>query len=478
MPRGWSSLRALWAVALGALALQPGHAHAQAAAPCCTVAGRPLELTATAFGTASTAATLPFWLTANRYGLTGETAGAGLHLAATLPDQATGHFGTTVGGALVGRAAAESASTTHLHEGYVRVRYGPATVSAGLWRQVAGRHDEHLSAGSTTWSANAPPLPRVSLAVAPVDLPLTAGWLRLSGTLAHGWLTEDRFITEAQLHEKSAYLDVGRPSAAVQGYAGLIHHVIWGGVHPTQGAMPTRWFDVVTGANKGDHRNGNGVAMWDVGITVRRSSLGLTLYRQFYQEDSTFDYQRNWKDGLWGLRLHGLQRPWLTALLYEYVDLLWQGARTEQGEQRGADNYYNHAFYLDGWTYQGQVLGSPLARTDRAFRGVVNNIVVAHHLGAMGELAPAWRYRLLLTYSRNYGAAGLLRSDAQSVADRVPGRTARRDQGAALLEVTGPLAPQAGLYLQAGLGLNSGAAYADGLGLLLGVQWRSESGSR
>jgi hypothetical protein len=48
--------------------------------------------------------------------------------------------------------------------------------------------------------------------------------------------------------------------------------------------------------------------------------------------------------------------------------------------------------------------------TSDGFEGVVNNIVVAHHVGVAGRIGRRMGFRVLATYSRNYGVHTLLES--------------------------------------------------------------------
>jgi hypothetical protein len=73
-------------------------------------------------------------------------------------------------------------------------------------------------------------------------------------------------------------------------------------------------------------------------------------------------------------------------------------------EPTGTASYYNNGIYRTGWTYQGRLIGNPMLLTDGTTeRPVYNNIIIAHHLGLSGQLSEAVNYKLLYTFSRNYG---------------------------------------------------------------------------
>ena len=79
----------------------------------------------------------------------------------------------------------------------------------------------------------------------------------------------------------------------------------------------------------------------------------------------------------------------------------------------GADNYFNNSGYRSGWTYYGRTIGLPLffpAGTHAGTwtgsgvtLGVENNRIRAHHIGIAGKLFRRAPYKLMLTYSQNYG---------------------------------------------------------------------------
>ncbi|MEM8969400.1 MAG: hypothetical protein AAGE93_23480, partial [Bacteroidota bacterium] len=75
-----------------------------------------------------------------------------------------------------------------------------------------------------------------------------------------------------------------------------------------------------------------------------------------------------------------------------------------------------------GWTYQDRIIGTPLFYTKSRMKlydptfvdpdeggfnfNIVNNRVVAHHFGITGNYKDYWKYKLLATFSTNYGTYG------------------------------------------------------------------------
>jgi hypothetical protein len=475
----------LW---LGLLLAAPAAAPAQGIGP--------IALQAEAMAATSTGERLPFWLTANQRGTVDPaSANLGLRLRAHRPVAGSGRLQYAWGAEVLGRVSENGTGT--VQQLYGRLRYGRAQLTAGRRARAVGRIDPSLSMGSVTWTANAPPPPRISVSSdGYVAVPGLGDAVALRGYLGHGWLESDRFTRNALLHEKSLYLRLRAPGVPVTAHAGIVHHAIWGGTNPLRGAQEVslrQWARVALGSNivarptqteeEADREDANHVAMYDFSLDVDLEGVTGRVYRQFYIEDAPGLWFRNVWDGLWGVRL---QRDTPEALvhtvLWEHLRMTRQGARFDQGEDRGADSYYNHFKYKGGWTYQGRTLGTPLLTPAAVtpgladtLPGIGNNIVVAHHLGIEGHLGAGLQYRALGTYSRNYGAKNVcMTPDCAST-----GRSFddRRDQWSMRLGVRGPLSHRYNLRFHAAAALDTGEFYDERVGLQVGLQWRGEAGA-
>jgi len=442
---------------------------------------------ATLSAAASPAGALPFWLYANQYGTVApSSANAGLRLQAHRPFGRGSGLDYAVGAELLGRLS--SPSTAYLHELYGRLRYGRFQLTAGRREQIIGRVDTTLSLGGTTWGANATPPPKISVSSdGYLAVPGTDGVLAVKGYLAHGWLEDDRFVEGALLHEKYGYLRIRLPTLPVTAHAGLTHHALWGGTHPRRGPLPEGlrdWAYVAAGQSRtndeGVRQSGvNQLASYDFGLDVTARGVRARAYRQFYHEDTPSLLFRNPWDGLWGVSLRREDDDKLvTALLWEHLRMTRQNAKFSEGEERGADTYYHHTVYRGGWTYQGRTLGVPLITTPSTtpgfaprIPGIANSIVVAHHVGLEGHLTADLSYRLLGTYSRNYGAQGVCGS--VECAARVDRRTSRRDQYSVRIGLRGPLLEQYNLRFRTAAAFDVGSFYDDRTGLSVHLTWRA-----
>lgn len=471
-----SRCRICTAPLIAALSLIAFTAHAPAAY---AQEDHALEVGLSLSAAASSGEELPFWLVANRYGTVDpHAANIGTRIGVRRPLSGTGRFDYGFGADLLGRLS--DRSTLHAHQLYGRLRYRSLQLTAGRYEQMIGQVDTSLTLGSVTWSANASPMPKISLSTAGyVTVPGTRRHLSISGYVAHGWLEEERFVRDPYVHEKYLYLRLLPGDAPLTLHAGIIHHAQWAGVHPMSGPQPDsfrNFLGVVVGRGVSGERSGevpsftNHLAAYDLSAEARISNYRVLAYRHFYHEDTPSLLFRNPWDGLWGVSIRRSQSDALvTGLLWEHLVMTRHNAKYSEGEERGADTYYNHSFYRSGWTYRGRTLGIPLMRSAEERPGLDNNIVVAHHLGLEGSLPANVSYRLFATYSRNYGAQKVC-SDADCTSRRDE-RTPRRDQYSVLLELAGSLSERYGVRFNTGVAFDAGELYDNRIGLSAGLSW-------
>ena len=272
-------------------------------------------------------------------------------------------------------------------------------------------------------SRNAAPITGVSLSWPTfVTIPFTGTFLAVKGSIKHGWVDGERVVSDPFLHLKSLYFRFGGDSWPIHGWAGIQHAVVWGGTHadPEIGRLPGSFNDFLrvllvrgapAGSTIGGERSnvlGNSLGIYDFGIWFDAPSFRTEIYRQFFHEDTVSLRFRSPWDGLWGFNIAARDRRLLEEVLYEHVNTKRQGSRAF--ERNGTDNYYNHFLYANGWTHHSRTLGIPVILARANNPGVFNNILLAHHLGLSGSLPADLRYRLRVTYTRNYGAWSLFQS--------------------------------------------------------------------
>lgn len=388
-----------------------------------------IELTVAAFTTLSTDDELPLWIHSNRWGVfdhTGDQAGAVVNVSQVVKTPIPGlYFDWKLQGLLSERN--HELSGRH-NKAFSRLSYGPFDLAFGTLPVEKGLHDGDLSSGSLVMSRNARPVPRIYFGVPDfVSLPRTDGIVEVKGSIAHGWMEEDRVVRSPWLHEKDAYVRINDPMDWGIGiYRGLVHSVMWAGSNADGSRRPDTWSDfvrILTSQSGGDeatvseqiNRLGDTVGMWDTGITVTRPTFNAALYHQHFFEDGSGyrmgrgeDWDERWlrlRDGLTGVSVRLTERRLVNGFTYEYLDTRHQSGPGYHSETGGWDNYWEHGQYGSGWTHHGRVMGPALISVDGAGPGLrfTHTRVVAHHVGIMGWLSDKTNFRVLGTHSRNFG---------------------------------------------------------------------------
>lgn len=343
----------------------------------------------------------PFWLRANQWGtvpLQGSfvTLRGGLHRGYATDTARTRRFDWGFGvygvaNAGVGAAASSPSNrvATYLPDAYAKLRWGRVELWAGNRREVAGLGDTVLTSGFLIWSGNAPTFPKVQIHTPNyVPLRFTKQFVAVRAGYAHGWFV-NTYVRGSYLHQKYAYLRFGKPGARLHVAAGLTHQVQWGGYAAylvntpiaIDGRMPSTLRDyvyVVTGTYPeafrndrltefdGENRVGNHIGSIDLSVDWRRQRGHWRLYRQHLYEDASGLAFQNVPDGLTGLSYQRFAHP-KVRFQVRRVTLEWL-CTTDQTDNtfdirarfQGADNYFNHSQYRQGWSYRQRAIGTPL----------------------------------------------------------------------------------------------------------------------
>jgi hypothetical protein len=467
----------LWV--LGGLGLMPARAQEVS----------PFRVEAEAGMLAASTARQPFWLVANQWGrFDARSANGYLVLGGAWTQQPRRWLSYQ----LAGEALARSARDPSLHavEAYVQLRLGFLEAYVGRQRETLGTVDTLLSSGSLVQSANATPIPKVALrTVGYTAVPGTRGWVQFHGYWAHGWMRDFRQIKNTYLHQKYLYVRIGSPQWRI--YAGLLHDAFWGGTSrdPNVGRLPQGledYFRTFFALNAGEgapygeriYIQGDHFGVYDFGFSLHSKRFDVWVYRHFLYEDRDGLKFKNPQDGLLGISFQNRQGKLVRQMVYEFLYTKRQSGPEAPGPGRGGpggrDNYYNHYLYRTGWTHYGRTVGSPLLfaaedRQKRLSEGVENNRVVGHHVGVMGQFGPVWWYRLLATYTRNYGTYNgrdVLRQPGASYRFEPPPK-----QFSGLFEVMWQ-AKKHPLAFLAAIGVDIGALYPDNVGVRLGARYR------
>ena len=303
---------------------------------------------------------------------------------------------------------------------YVGFLHKWLTLLGGRKKNTLGENYLPLSLGSMVVGSNALPLPRVSLSIPDYHLFKFKNIpIKIKGGLSHGWLDKGMYLEAPMLHEKWLYLSFQTKNYS--GHLGLVHEAIWGGATKIFGSQPTsfedylRVFFLLSGSPSATTKEqtnalGNHLGMWDVGIWVQKSSYDYHLYLQHpFEDQSGARWLLNYPDGLWGLSIHSKnKKAGVTDFLVELLYTMHQsGAEEVSDSTYGWDDYYNNYLYRGGWVYKGKVIGNPMLTLGqneiRDWTHIVNNRIIALHSGIEGNILTYFQYRVLATYSKNFG---------------------------------------------------------------------------
>ncbi len=331
---------------------------------------------------------------------------------------------------------------------YLKTNYSWLYVSVGSEKKEIGGLDNGISSGSMGISQNARPIPMISAGTEHyINVPFTGGFFKTKGHLSHGWLEEDRYISNAVLHSKSFYLkldleeEIGWSAAS-----GVVHFAQYGGVSPQGEVQPSSFSDFLrvfvgsgipnpNGTTEGESNGlGNHLGIVETTVTQLVGDHKLTVnYQKPFEDFGSLQYI-SLTDYLFGLEWDlPKAKSQINKIYLEYIQTKWQGGpglpdatdfiQTEEdnfGYQFGGrDDTYNNFLYRSGWTYNGQGIGNPLFLTyDRTLNffdtyadygvAIANNRLRAVHLGINGWLNSKLDFNGLFTYTQNFGSyAGL-----------------------------------------------------------------------
>lgn len=402
-------------------------------------------------GALSSSGSLPYWATAGQYGLMPESSGALTRVQFGQGFDAERTFQWRWGASLAASRYADdrdpASSPYHpmVDELYGSVRWKALTLDLGQKRRVMDflAPDPVLGSLSVTGghlmeSGNARSMPGWQLTLDPVAVPLTGRQLWLYGAFGDFRTMDRRYVPGALVHRTQVGLrgDIG---SRLSVHLALDHFAMWGGVHPDHAAMPVSLenylrviFGLPAGAS-GDLTDRLNVIGDQRGAELIRAEWRGDGWKAVAQHEIPYDDGsgmglQNFPDGVNTLYLGWEDKErWISDIVFEYHYTRYQSGPVNVesfGGQdspyapgvhktTGLDNYFNNSEYRSGWTHFGRTVGLPLffpagTRTGTwspalVTLGVENNRIRAHHLGLGGSLFRRHPYRLMLTYSRNYG---------------------------------------------------------------------------
>ncbi len=330
----------------------------------------------------------------------------------------------------------------NVHQLYGEVKYRSLGLLLGSKEIWGDYNNPRLSSGNLLYSGNAMPIPQLRIGIfdyAPFWG--TNGWFSVKGYVSYGmftdskwqksWATPDTKRTEDVLfHSKELWLRGGNTDKfPLTGEIGIEMATQFGGrsiIGDKVISMPHSFKDWLkalipvagdssTPIDEQTNVQGNMLGCYNFALGWHpNTGWGIKAYFEHYFEDhSQMTFEYGWKDGLWGIEVQLPNNRFVSTFVYEYLaskdqtGAVLNNKTPELPEQvSGRDGYYEHYIY-PGWQNWGMGIGNPLALSpifnpDHTLSFLTTRIL-AHHIGISGNPINSLNYRLLFSYSRNWG---------------------------------------------------------------------------
>ncbi len=379
-------------------------------------------------GVYSTGKYAPFWLQSNRYGKISSSPAStfistGIEKAYNKPHRLFDY------GFKADLLIRTDKTRTELfpHELYAKARLAVFNFTVGSREQIFGNQDSTLSSGGLLFSKNTRPIPEIGAGIEDfTPVPLTSSYMEIKGGLRHGWFTDNIYTREILLHHKFAYIRLGGKLPVHVSY-GIEHVAQWGGTDPVYGPLPgglknyARIFLAKSGgedASLSDQINVLGNHLISQGLKLELNVTGIRLngYWQNISEDRPIRFigsnRINKPDGLWGISIKNSRFPYIRGVLYELLNTTDQSGPYHDKDgliYGGSDGYFGGS-YPTGWSYYSQTIGTPFITSplynENGTLHTTNSRVRLHHFGMEGNIRGI-EYKVLASFSRNYGTYGL-----------------------------------------------------------------------
>lgn len=298
------------------------------------------------------------------------------------------------------------------------------------------------SSGHLIESGNARSHPGYNLILHPLYINFKKGGsLSIRGSFGDYWTFDDRYVQRPLVHRLQGYLRYTRPDKRFWVEAGMDHYAIWAGTSPDLGVLPHSFKDylrIITFQSAGeggptiDRENVLGDHGGAVHILLAwdRDTWDFTFQLQRPYNDKSGVIFKNFPDGLYTFDFGWKDKDrWVSDILFEYMYTMWQSGTMHNDEtgfiHGGNDNYFNNLEYKSGWSNYGRPIASPFfvpfgtrdgtwkqgeklvgsagRSTYSSWDAIENTRLRLFHFGIGGKLFKKAPYKLMLSYSMNYG---------------------------------------------------------------------------
>lgn len=337
--------------------------------------------------------------------------------------------------------------TFRIQQLYGEIHYRAFQVTLGSKDYYSEYNDPRLSSGDLLYSGNALAIPQLRIGTTGFA-PFwgTKGWLSVKAYLSYGMFTDSnwekhwvtpgyQWASDILFCSRGLWFRIGKKEVyPLTLDLGIEMETQFGGtIHQSDGdlKMPNGFIDWLkafipfagnssTPESEQTNVQGNMNGEYNVSISWNPAkNWNLRVYYEHFFEDHSqmFLEYGFWKDGLVGVELTFPENPFVNKFLYEYVATKDQTGAVnhdytpEIPEQvSGRDGYYSH--YLYGpWQNWGMSMGTPFAISplyNRSHRMMMyNSRFILNHFGVEGNPLENLRWRMLLSFSQNWGTYNL-----------------------------------------------------------------------
>lgn len=387
----------------------------------------------------------PLWLTANRYGM-GSNKKKNIFLRAGIEWEKRLKQNWQINVALDLATGKNFTSKAWIQQAYADISWKMLTLSIGSKERIGFplEKNEKLTSGWMVEGTNMKPIPQIRGEIKDyLAIPETQGWIAFKGHLCYGYFTDgnwqENFVAPGEMytknvlyHSKSLMIKLGnKEKLPLEFEFGLLTAAQFGGDRMQKNKdgsiqlirdMPESakdFWKIFFPKQESTLSNvqGNHCGSWNFGLNYFYKNWKFRAYLEHYFEDHSqmfWEYGR-WKDGHIGLEISFPKNKWINTIVWEGLNTTDQtgpilydgiaGSFTDL-QMSGGDNYYNNGEYL-GWQNYGASLGHPFLLGPQYNQDGTNKIkgnrVKAQHLGISGNPNQEWNWRILLSYSRNWG---------------------------------------------------------------------------
>lgn len=405
------------------------------------------------FGSVATGDHTPFWMLYHNWGMVPLDAGNFYVKGGVFHKQQINNDWNFNIGLDIAASSPHSFGTVWIQQAFGELNWKSLRLNIGAKEDYRSLLDEHLSSGDFSLSNNARPIPEIKASIPDFLLiPYTKGNMYIKGDISVGkymdgnW-QEDTALPHTQSytknvlsHHKSIYFRFGNieKNNHLQFTVGLDHQAQWGGdlYHYVDGKytiqnQPKGFSDFLRVMVA---KEGSSSSSWSDSAFVAGSHAGsyllkfdyklknkdvLSLYMQHFFEDGSGMSFENYKDMLLGFQYKSSEKKLLSNALIEYIytknqtgpihfNIMMGDEHADiRNKGNGNDDYYNNVDYVQGRSYYGRTLGTPLLLSpeynDDGRLNFKSNRVISFHVGLEGYLPCNFRYRLLATTGQTWG---------------------------------------------------------------------------